>query len=65
MSFPYDRDIDTISPSPSLASHAPNVNKITLIAVFGACDVISVNGTNNTSLKVIPSKERSVIRKWV
>lgn len=65
MSFPYDRDIDTINPRPSLASHAPNVSKITAMAVFGAPQFINISGTNSTSLRVIPSNDRRVIKKCV
>lgn len=63
MSFPHDRDIDTINLSPSLASHAPNVSKITVMAVFDAMQFISIMGTNSTSLRVIPSSDNSVIKK--
>ena len=65
ISFPHDRDIDTISPSPNLASHAPNVSRITVIAVFAALEFVRISGTNNTNLSVIPSKDSSVIRKCV
>lgn len=64
MSFPVARDIATISLSPSLASQAPNVRRIIARAVFGACATASVNGTNNTNLRVIPSRDRRTMRKW-
>lgn len=63
MSFPQDRDIDTISPSPSLASHAPKVNKITVMAVLVALEFVRTRGTKSTNLNVIPSRDRRVIRK--
>lgn len=65
MSLPYDRDMDTISPSPNLASHAPKVNRTTVIAVLGASMLIRTKGTNNTNLSVIPSRDNKVIRKCV
>jgi hypothetical protein len=65
MSFPHDRDIDTINPSPNLASHAPNVSKATAIAVFGALQFINIRGTNKTRLRVIPSNESKFIKKCV
>lgn len=57
--------MDTISPSPSLASQAPKVSRITVIVVFGACAPINIRGTNSTNLSVIPSNDSSVIRKCV
>lgn len=65
MSFPYDRDMETISLSPSLASHAPNVSRITARAVLGALQLISIRGINSVNLRVILSSDRSVIKKWV
>lgn len=50
--------------SPILASQAPNVNSITLILGLGAVATDKDKGTNRTNLKVIPSSERRVIRKW-
>lgn len=65
MSLPYDRDITTISLSPSLASQAPKVRMTTDAAVFEALIVDIINGTNRTSLSVMPSSDRSVIKKCV
>lgn len=62
-SFPYERDIITISLSPSLASQAPNVRIITEEAVFGALIVVMIRGIRSTRLKVMPSNESRVIRK--
>ena len=47
-----------------LASQAPNVKSITLILEFEAFITDNDIGTNRTSLSVIPSSERRVIRKW-
>lgn len=57
--------MDTINPSPSLASQAPKVSRITVMAALGAEVLSKINGTNNTSLSVIPSKESKVIKKCV
>ena len=57
--------MDNINPSPSLASQAPKVSRITVMAALGAEVLSKINGTNNTSLSVIPSKESKVIKKCV
>lgn len=54
----------TISLKPILASQAPNVSNNTLILVLGAFITDKDMGTNNTSLKVMPSRDRRVIKKW-
>jgi len=63
MSVPKDRDIRTISLKPTLASQAPKVSNITLILVFGALTTDRERGTNSTRLRVIPSRDKRVIRK--
>ena len=63
MSVPQDRDINTMSLNPRLASQAPKVNRMTLILALGAFIVASEIGTNSTSLNVIPSRDSRVIRK--
>lgn len=52
-----------MSLKPILASQAPNVSNNTLILVLGAFITDRDMGTNNTSLKVIPSRDRRVIKK--
>lgn len=47
-----------------LASQAPKVNNITLNMEFGAPIIDSDKGTNSTRLKVIPSRDKRVIKKW-
>ena len=54
----------TMRLSPTLASQAPKVNKTTLILVLGAFATDRDRGTNRTRLRVIPSRDSSVIRKW-
>ena len=49
--------------SPKLASHAPKVNKMTLILTLGALITEREIGTNRTSLSVIPSSDRRVIKR--
>jgi len=49
--------------SPILASQAPKVSSITLILVLGAFATDRDKGTNRTKLRVIPSRDSSVIRK--
>lgn len=63
--MPKDRDMRTIRLKPILASQAPNVRSITLTLVLGALITDSVRGTNRTNLRVIPSRDRRVIRKCV
>lgn len=64
MSVPYDRDINTISLNPKLASHAPKVRRSTLVEVFAALTKDIINGTNNTRVRVIPSNDKRDIKKW-
>lgn len=52
-----------MSLSPRLASQAPKVRRITLILALGAFIIIREIGTNRTSLSVIPSRDRRVIKK--
>jgi len=54
----------TMRLKPILASQAPNVSSKTLILVLGAFITDREIGTNSTRLKVIPSRDRRVIRKW-
>jgi hypothetical protein len=63
ISDPNDRDINTSNPRPSLASHAPNVSKIILIATFGASIVDIINGIMITNLNIIPSNDNRAIKK--
>lgn len=56
--------MSTINLRPILASQAPKVNSITLNIEFGALITDNDKGTNNTRLRVIPSKDRRVIKKW-
>jgi len=49
---------------PTLASQAPKVNSTTLILVFGAFATDRDRGTKSTRLRVIPSRDNRVIRKW-
>lgn len=66
MSDPYIRDMFTIRLSPSLASHAPRVNKIK--AKVGALIIVddwSIVGIINTRDNNIPSKQNKDINKWV
>ena len=54
-----------MSLSPSLASHAPRVNKITANSVdenIFACD--SILGFSSTKDNIIPSKHSSDMSKW-
>jgi hypothetical protein len=48
---------------PRLASHAPNVSKITLTLTFGAFIIDIEIGTNRTNLNVTPSRDRRAIKK--
>jgi hypothetical protein len=64
ISFPNDRDINTRSPKPKLASQAPKVSKMTLIDTLGASIEDIINGTVNTSLNIIPSNDKRAIKKW-
>jgi hypothetical protein len=53
-----------MSLSPILASQAPKVNSTTLILVLGAFATDRDSGTKSTRLRVIPSSDRRVIKKW-
>lgn len=64
MSLPYDRDIITINLSPSLASQAPNVSRMTLRLEFGALQIDIDIGINRTIVSIIPSNDKRFINKW-
>lgn len=53
----------TIRLSPSLASHAPNDRRITLIIAMGILDRDKESGTKRTIVSITPSKDNSVISR--
>lgn len=65
MSVPYVREIFTKSLNPSLASHAPKVSITRVTAGRWDIDEDIFIGSMITNLRIIPSKHKSDIRKWV
>lgn len=63
ISLPVFREADTISARPNLASQAPMVSITMHEDAKGIIFNVSVSGTINTKLKVIPSKASKDIRR--
>ena len=64
MSLPLDRAALTRRANPSLASQAPIVRIIMHVDANDIDLTFRSNGTNNTSLRVTPSRAIKTINKW-